>query len=130
MIVFNTPKTGVFTIWNDAEERYEVNSQEIDRPGLPELVALNGRFMAKHYRRCAAGVDSNFWNSFRYGVTDYILSTTGVPFPSGRLQDQMIGKALRQIEADLLDQRESVLQLALTLLDRFECDWTQQNLKQ
>ena len=126
MIVFNTPKTPVLSIWNDAEERYEVNSQEIDRPGLPELVALDGRFMAKHFRRCG-GANYTFWNSFRYGVTNYILSTTRVPFPAGDYQDQMIVTVLRQMEAELPDKRESVLPLALALLDRYDCDWTEQN---
>jgi hypothetical protein len=123
---------GIIAIWNDAEQRYEVNSQYIDQPGLPEHVALMGRFMAKHFRRCTDRAHHTFWNSFRNGVTDYILSTTQVPIPipNRYQQDQIIDKALRQIEAELSNKRESVFQLALALLDRYDCDWTEQNLKQ
>jgi hypothetical protein len=140
MIVFSVSKyPGNPAFWNEKEQRYEVNSPQIDQPGLPEYVALMGRFLAKHLQRCfgnsqtgGSPSSANFraWNDFRYGVTDYILSTTRVPFPADYHRAQMIDKALSQMEAELPDKRESVLKLALALLDRYKCDWTPQNLEQ
>jgi hypothetical protein len=142
MIVFGVSKYPTNpAFWDGREQRYEVNSSYIDQPGLPEYIALMGRFLAKHFQRCfgngqAGGSHSSAkpsllaWNDFRYGVTDYILSTTRVPFPDNYTRDRMIDKALSQMEAELPDKRESMLKLALALLDRYECDWTPQNLEQ
>jgi hypothetical protein len=137
-MAFVTPHTpGLIAVWNDALQRYEINTERMETPGLPEYVALMGRFMAKHYRRCfgdsrGASAIIPLWNEFRIGLTRYVLSLEPdleeKALPYGATKASPLEAVLRRIETELPDGPERVRQLALALLDRFECSWTPQSL--
>jgi hypothetical protein len=140
-IAFVTPRTaGVIAVWNDEAQRYEINPEQMNYPGVPEYVALMGRFMATHFRRCFGGgatvtpTEATLWNEFRLGVTGYLLSTDlnddAKTLPYGAYKEGVMAKALKSIEAELQGNHVPVRKLALALLDRFQCDWTRQPLPQ
>jgi hypothetical protein len=69
---------GLQAMWNGDAHQYEVNPKNLETPGLPQYVALMGRFMEQHYERCfgddtKAPRDGMFWNQFRIGVVDYLI---------------------------------------------------------
>ena len=74
--------------------------------------------------------DVSFWNDFRIGVQEYILSLEpsleGKPLPYlNRASDTQ--KLLQRIQKAGAPS-ESVRALALALLDAYECDWKKPDL--
>ena len=122
---------GVIALWHNG--RFEVNPDQLDMAGLPEYVALMGRFFSKH-RRCleveGALADGAFWNDFRIGAQQYILSLEpsleGKPLPYLNYPSDT-QKMLQRIQKAGAPS-ESVRALALALLDAYECDWKKPDL--
>lgn len=122
----------VQAIWNQEKRRYEVNPPFLETAGLPQYVALMGRFLERNYSRCFAAdkpqPDANFWNQFRYALVDYLIQShpdfskvtnVGSTFPLFAALKTMEGKS----------NVKATQRLALALLDRFECDWTNDRLQ-
>lgn len=134
-IVFETPEhSAVQAMWNQDSATYLVNPQAIDTPGLPQYVALMGRFMEKNYARCFDAGPSppvEFWNGFRYAVVDYLIQSVpefgDLQLMSGYPQNRNLFESLKRLEGG---DPEPVRRLALALLERFDCDWTFANLKE
>lgn len=119
--------------WNGETRTYEVSLDHLETPGLPQYVALTGRFMDKNFERCfgaspgPATPGQAYWNEFRYSVVDYLIHSVpefkevnilGLKYPLFRV--------LGRLEARV--GKESVKRLALELLTRYECDWSQANI--
>jgi hypothetical protein len=124
----------VQALWQAQQQRYEVDPRAIGTPGLPQYVALMGRFLARVYERCFgqnSQPDSGLmqiWNDFRWGVANYLIQS--VPeFRGVKLagEDTALFKALKRMEVAV--GTEPVQRLALELMRRFDCDWRQANLK-
>jgi hypothetical protein len=105
-----------------------VNPDSVATPGVPQYVALMGRFMEQHFQRCSAKIDTTFWNEFRLSLVDYLIlsvpefsrvETYSSEFPWFRM--------LKSIEAQT---GEAPTRFALELLNRFDCDWSAKNLEQ
>jgi hypothetical protein len=122
----------VQAIWNEEKRRYEVNPPFIDTPGLPQYVALMGRFLGQHFDRCFGGgatrADPSFWNRFRHAVVGYLIQSNpdfskvtniGSTYP--------LFTALKAIEVQA--GTKATQRLGIALLERFDCDWTDQRLK-
>lgn len=122
----------VQAVWKDEERRYEVNPPFIETPGLPQYIALMGRFFDRNFKRCFSEngpqPDMQFWNQFRYAVVDYLIQSNpefskvaniGSTFP--------LFAALKAIEGK--SNKEATQRLGLVLLERFECDWTNDRLE-
>ncbi|MDJ0945581.1 MAG: hypothetical protein QNJ30_19105 [Kiloniellales bacterium] len=123
---------GVQAIWNREKRRYEVNPPFVDTAGLPQYVALMGRFLDRHIERCfaqgAAQPDVQFWNQFRYAVVDYLIQSNAefskVAFVGSTYPLFAALKAIEGIAGAKATQR-----LGLALLDRFDCDWSYDRLE-
>lgn len=134
-IEFKKPSTPqVQAQWNTKTRRYAVNPGFIKTAGLPQYVALMGRFMDKNYDRCfgdgrePSGALIGFWNEFRHSTVGYLIQSVpdfsnvtniGTHYP--------LFQKLKRLEAPAV---EPVQRLALELLDRFDCDWSHANLQQ
>jgi hypothetical protein len=130
---------GATAVWNSQKQQYEVNPKFFKLRGLAEYVAIEGRFMAKHYARCIGDskrrTDVDFWQDFRYSVTEYVLKTeqnltgegayTGLPVESSKVY-----RLLKQVEAKSGGNTRAVRKLSLALLDQYDCDWTFRNVVQ
>lgn len=121
------------TYWDAETHRYQVNTDHIKTVGLPEYVALMGRFMLKHYDKCfgegATQPATQTWNDFRYSLTDYLIRTdpviagsldTATLYPESYWQ---LARILNKLDTDPQTDQESVRKLALALPDRYQCDW-------
>jgi hypothetical protein len=134
-IVFVKPNMdAIQAIWNDQAKRYEVNPQFTATEGLPQYVALMGRFLSRNISRCfpdgeEGKVPVEFWQDFRYSVVDYLIRSEPA-FKNVAIQsdERPLYRALRRIEA--ASSVEATQRLALELLDRFDCDWTAPSLGQ
>lgn len=137
-ISFVKPKVPqVFGLWNEKDKQYEVNPEKISTLGLPERTTLEARFLAKNFDRCFGGGAQtpnetiSFWNDFRHSLTDYILSTepggSRMIANFGRSTQWSLLEVLRQMEKNLQGNSKPVREMALALLDRYECDWTEAN---
>jgi hypothetical protein len=128
-IVFERQDTGVFALWDDKRGVYVVNPEHVAAPGLPQYVALMGRFMERNFARCFGGDTTRpfqFWDDFRYGVAAYLIGS--VPqFEAVVEKTLQIGlqspvyRLLTEIEARAGVQ--PVQRLGLELLERYDCDW-------
>jgi hypothetical protein len=125
----------LWTKWNSALDRYEVNAGMASKPWIEGWLALMGHFQARHYRRCIEDVEASkdmldLWNEFRHSVVAYLLETDPQrPVRgSGVAERYKLYHALKRLDGDPEVRRESLRELALTLLDRFSCDWTHQTL--
>jgi hypothetical protein len=135
IIAFVKPQgPGIQAFWNVDMRRYEVNPANIDTAGLPQYVALMGRFLDRNFRRCFDDQTSSaqkptveWWNEFRYSIVDYLIQTQeefkGVTTVG--TQSRLFA-ALKSIEdkAGL----DAAKRLAFELLNRFECAWTPDNI--
>jgi hypothetical protein len=131
-IVFKPQKeSGLQALWNGDEHQYEVNPDHVKTPGMPQYVALMGRFMEQHYERCFGegkpGGDANFWNEFRISTVDYLIrsvpefsqvDTYGSRYPWF--------KTLKNIESQTGQPPQ---RLALELLNRYDCNWSTANFE-
>jgi len=103
----------------------------VTTPGIPQYVALMGRFMEAHYERCFGGenpaADGNFWNQFRYSVVDYLIQS--VPEFS-KVQAIGSGFPLFAVLKSIEEQTgQPPRRLALELLKRYECNWDEANIE-
>jgi hypothetical protein len=119
--------------WNTETRTYEVSLDHLKTPGLPQYVALTGRFMNANFERCFGGAAASdaagqaFWNEFRYSVVDYLIHS--VPEFSQVVMSIQRFPLFRVLE--LLESRigkEPVKRLALEMLTRYQCDWSQNNI--
>lgn len=120
-------------VWNTSERRYEVNPASIDVAGLPQYIALMGRFFDLNFDRCMGDEAENsrpsveFWNEFRHSVVGYLIQTQpDFKDVSNFGTRYEFYEALKAIEART--GAEPVKRLALELLERFECDWSREVL--
>jgi hypothetical protein len=137
-IVFTQNEAGILAFWNSEEKRYEVDAKSATYPGLDRYVALMGRFMAKHYDRCfgrgeRANPSVDLWQELRSSLVEYVISTDpDSPGPSDqRAYGMPLFKALKRMGGEAASESEdikAVRKLVLTLLDRYECDWTRADL--
>jgi hypothetical protein len=123
-----------YAVWNREKYYYEVNPSHVDEPGLPQYVAIMGRFMAKHFERCFSQSSTApqeaqiFWNEFRTSVVGYLIRS--VPeFSKVQFypQYQSFSRILKYMERSNPD---SVKRLAIELLDGYECDWTRRAIRE
>lgn len=120
-------------IWNTDSEQYEVNTVARQIDGLPQYVALSGRFLQHNFDRCFTDKEQEkqptveFWNAFRFSVVDFLIQSEP-SFENVRTVSQSfpLFKALKRIEE--LGGRPGAQRLALDLLERFECDWSMKSL--
>lgn len=119
-------------VWNVKAHRYEVNPDNVETPGLPQYVALMGRFMEQHYDRCFGDEskqnDGMFWNDFRHGIVDYLIRS--VPeFGQVEVSFQQLRSAsmLRAIEKET---GQPARRFALELLNRYDCSWNESTFEQ
>ena len=133
-VVFKRQEAGIMTVWDEETRRSIVNPDHIDSPGLPQYVALMGRFMERNFERCFGkgkktfGESGAFWNEFRYSVVAYLIqSVPGFSDPTLMTitKDYSLYKDLKALEVHGV---QPVQRLALELLERFDCDWSQDNL--
>ena len=127
---------GLQALWNAESGRFEVNVDNIDTPGLPQYVAIMGRFMERNYQRCIVeqvsgqGTDFfEFWNEFRNSIVDYLIQS--VPAFSqvnlfSKDYNYKLFQALKEMEKDY--GVDNVQRLALELLKQYDCDWSQANI--
>lgn len=125
---------GLQATWNAKNKQYEVNYLSINAAGLPQYVALMGRFFLMHYDRCIAspeGVGSGweFWNAFRYAVVDFLIHSHDESYA---VQFKGPEYPLYEVLAAIADasSREQAQRLALQLLESYECDWNSQNISE
>jgi hypothetical protein len=114
--------------WDPVAKHYVVYEAGMTFKGMPQYVALMGRFFTMHMPRCfpegsAVAVDSNFWNEFRYAVVDYLIQSHAdfIGFESIGAKFPMYA-GLKKVEerAGL----KAAQRLGLALLERFDCAWT------
>ena len=116
-------------MWNSEKRQYEVNPANVDTAGLPQYVALSGRFLDRNYAKCweqgdrKAQPSTQWWNEFRYSTIDYLIQTqkefSGVTTIGAQFR---FFAALKSIDATA--GVEQTTRLALELLNRYDCDWT------
>lgn len=118
----------VQAVWNTSERRYEVNPAGVDIAGLPQYIALMGRFFELNFDRCLGDQAEtprpsvDFWNEFRHSVVGYLIQTQPEFKDVSNVGTQYdFYEALKMIEAQT--GAEPVKRLALELLERFQCDW-------
>ena len=121
---------GALAIWQN--ERYEVDPRSINYPGLDRYVALMGRFLSKHYH-CLSGstqVSIELWQELRSSLVEYVIATD--EDTPGRSDHRAYGMRLFKVLNDLQQLSDVVVvrKLVLGVLDRFDCDWTDNNLTQ
>jgi hypothetical protein len=124
--------TGIQALWNSKKRQYEVNPLNVDTAGLPQYVALSGRFLDRNYAKCwerddNVRPDTQWWNEFRYSAIDYLIQTqkdfSGVTTIAKQFR---FFAALKTIEATA--GVEQTTRLALELLNRYDCDWTRDTI--
>ncbi|MGY1697999.1 hypothetical protein ACI780_24150 [Geodermatophilus sp. SYSU D00814] len=118
---------GVRAIWEEGSQRYEVNPDTAADPGreAAKEAALMGRFMYRHFGRCASSVDYQFWNEFRISVVDFLVMTE----PGSMYQSEFHYPLLETLQA--IGRRTGVgaaRRLALSAIDHFDCDWNSATL--
>jgi hypothetical protein len=126
--------SGLQAFWNADLDRYEVNPDAADIPGLDAYVALMGRFMELHYSSCIAerenGLDPNFWNEFRMSVVEYLMQTD--PEVAAEVDQSAahlpLYEQLLELDAQQGVSRGGLRHLMLGLLEHFDCDWSPENL--
>lgn len=136
---------GSIAMWNTQKQQYEVNFEAVKSRGLAEYVALEGRFMAKNYARCVASdpatgkginpsTDMVFWQNFRRGPVDYIISTEQKLSGEGNFRPTQQGmrtyQLLKRMESLLGGNSQPVRKLSLALLDEYRCNWSERNFLQ
>jgi hypothetical protein len=128
---------GVRAQWNPEKRYYQVDEASARMPGLPQYVAIMGRFFDRHYDRCfgaerqKTSVHLTFWNSFRHTLADYLIRS--VPEFEGFDSDERWQSRKQPLLAflerlEIRSGRPAVQRLALELLNRFECDWSNADL--
>jgi hypothetical protein len=135
-IVFATRNVpGIQAEWNVEKRRYQVNPANIATAGLPQYVALMGRFLQMHYDRCfgsgTAGRPFELWNEFRSSVVGFLIHSHD-DFRNVEVVTQIAQRnfPLFQALSDIARSagNEQTQRLALRLLERYECDWTRADL--
>jgi hypothetical protein len=121
---------GLQAVWNVEARRYEVNPENLATAGLPQYVALMGRFFQLHYDRCwGQGVDGpiELWNEFRSSVVEFLIRSHD-DFKDVQTygSSQPLYQALTAISGAA--GLEPTQRLALRLLERYECNWTRADL--
>jgi hypothetical protein len=118
---------GAQAVWNEERRRYEVSPNAAADPAvqLEKYVALMGRFMAQHYGRCLPGLSADLWNQFRLSVVEFLIASEPGTAYQPAIHFPLL-ESLRLMSDDA--GAEPVRRLALRLLDRFDCDWTAENL--
>lgn len=140
-IIFVTPKnSGISAIWNQEKRQYEVNPKLIRQQGLAEMIAIEGRFLARNFAKCfgkgASSTDDVYWSEFRFSTVDYIVSTEQKKSGEGKYINFSVDYNYRlyqiftQMQSDLNRNAEPVRKLAIALLDRYQCDWSDANIQE
>jgi hypothetical protein len=96
--------------------------------------------MAKNYDVCFAKqrqtpqVDSSLWNDFRTSTVDYLTSTepdteNALPNSARSLSRALFG-VFKKVEVTPGVGSEKVRLLVLELIQRFQCDWTWESVRE
>jgi len=119
-------------VWNTHKEQYDVNLKYVDTLGLPQYVALMGRFFERNYKKCfetgGAKVEVNFWQEFRFSLVDYLIQTQP-EFKNVVTVGQSFALFATMQSLEKLAGADATKRMAIELLDRFNCDWNRANLR-
>ena len=113
---------GVRAMWEEEGHRYEVNPDTAADPSreAAKEAALMGRFLYRHFGRCASSVNYQFWNEFRISMVDFLVMTE----PGSTYQSEFHHPLLGTLqEIGRTAGVDAARRLALSAIDCFDCDW-------
>jgi hypothetical protein len=133
-VAFKKLDQGILTLYDPKTGTHEVSVDAVGTPGLPQWVAIMARFFELHYARCledaSRKVDVRFWNAFRYTLADYLVKSApqfaGFEKHLVLTADKPLMKFLERLESR--SGPVPVQRLALELLSRFDCNWSNETL--